>query len=64
MSKPRCHHAKIYIVQPVNRFFVLSAIGHYAHWSATLQFTIIELAAIGVSVFIAKSITRVSFYLV
>ncbi|RCX23041.1 Ca2+:H+ antiporter [Fontibacillus phaseoli] len=43
-------------------FFVLSAIGHYAHWSATLEFIISAVAVIFVAGFLGKATESVAHY--
>jgi Ca2+:H+ antiporter len=43
-------------------FFVASAIGHYAHWSPTLQFAISSIAVIFVAGFLGKSTESVAHY--
>lgn len=43
-------------------FFVLSAIGHYAHWPATLEFFIAAIAVIFVAGFLGKATESVAHY--
>lgn len=43
-------------------FFILSAIGHYAHWSATLQFAISAISVIFVAGFLGKATENVAHY--
>lgn len=43
-------------------FFVLSAIGHFAEWSATLQFIISAISVIFVAGFLGKATESVSHY--
>ncbi|MNW34143.1 putative cation exchanger YfkE [compost metagenome] len=43
-------------------FFVLSAIGHFAHWSATLQFILSSIAVIFVAGFLGKATENVAHY--
>ncbi|GGF87393.1 calcium/proton exchanger [Paenibacillus aceti] len=43
-------------------FFLLSAIGHYAHWSDTLQFAISAIAVIFVAGFLGKATESVAHY--
>lgn len=43
-------------------FFVLSAIGHYAHWNATLEFIISAVAVILVAGFLGKATESVAHY--
>lgn len=43
-------------------FFALSAIGHYAHWPATLQFVISSVAVIFVAGFLGKATENVAHY--
>ncbi|MFD1176151.1 calcium/proton exchanger [Paenibacillus puldeungensis] len=43
-------------------FFVLSAIGHYAHWPATLQFFISAIAVVFVAGFLGRSTESVAHY--
>lgn len=43
-------------------FFVLSAIGHYAHWNATLEFIISAVAVIFVAGFLGKATESVAHY--
>ncbi|MEC2342657.1 calcium/proton exchanger [Paenibacillus barengoltzii] len=43
-------------------FFALSAIGHYAHWSATLEFIISAIAVILVAGFLGRATESVAHY--
>lgn len=43
-------------------FFICSAIGHYAHWPATLQFLISAIAVIFVAGFLGKATESVAHY--
>ncbi|MEF2964571.1 calcium/proton exchanger [Paenibacillus sp. M1] len=43
-------------------FFVLSAIGHYAHWSPTVEFIISAVAVIFVAGFLGKATESVAHY--
>lgn len=43
-------------------FFALSAIGHFAHWSATLQFIISSIAVIFVAGFLGRATESVAHY--
>lgn len=43
-------------------FFLLSAIGHFTHWSATLQFIISSISVIFVAGFLGKATENVAYY--
>lgn len=43
-------------------FFALSAMGHYAHWSATLEFVISAIAVILVAGFLGRATESVAHY--